>query len=104
MRPLRFAKLVSDTSVSASRLPSLPAGNQQEDVPEGATPFIIAVARRYQNQGLSLADLIDAGEAGWQRAQRYYATVEPLYRWGSWWVQESILMALHELLPDEQAV
>jgi hypothetical protein len=94
LRPLRFAKPApaSDSSTVALTSP---------DVPEGATAYVVSVARRYQSRGLSLAQLVAAGEGGLQRARRHFGEATELFdRWGHWWVKESILLALHE---DDQA-
>ena len=74
-------------------------------VPIEATPYVVSVARRYQNRGLNLEQLVAAGERAWQRCQRHYgAGTEPLDRWGSWWIQQGILEALEETLLEKEAV
>jgi len=61
----------------------------------GIPPFVVAVARQYPNRGLNPEQLVAAGEAGWQAAQRHYgADTEGLERWGSRWVRENILRLL----------
>lgn len=71
-------------------------------VPIYATQYVVSVARRHQNRGLSLEQLVVAGEEAWQQCQRHYgAGTEQLDRWGSWWIKQGILEALEEPLPDK---
>lgn len=72
-------------------------------VPATVALYMASVASRYQNQGLSLAELVAASEEGWQQAQQHYgAASEQLNRWGAWWVKERILQALETMLPNEE--
>lgn len=73
-------------------------------VPIVVAPYVVSVVRRYQNQGLSLAQLVAAGEEGWQLAQLHYgAASEQLDRWGSWWVKERILQVLETMMPGRSS-
>lgn len=72
-------------------------------VPAAVALYVASVASQYQNQGLSLAELVAAGEEGWQQAQQHYgAASEQLDRWGAWWVKERILQVLENMLPNEK--
>lgn len=74
-------------------------------VPIDATPYVVSVARRHQNRGISLEQLVAAGKEAWQRAQRHYsAGNEQLDRWGSWWIHQGMLEALEKLLSDKEAI
>ncbi|WP_143437235.1 hypothetical protein [Hymenobacter mucosus] len=74
----------------------LPAANPA--VPAAVSLYVASVASQYQNQGLSLAELVAAGEEGWQQAQRHYgAASEQLERWGAWWVKERVLQMLETM-------
>lgn len=95
IRPLRIVKTAYAPAEGSSAGKEVEKASLPPGVPEGTNRFIVSVARRYQGQGLSMAELVAAGEDGWQRAQRHFGTATDQFeRWGSRWVQESILLAL----------
>lgn len=101
IRPLRIVKPVPEAKDSLEG--HTPQLTYSSKIPFEAMPYLVAVARRYQNRGFSLARLVAAGEEGWQRAQRHYeANTEQFNRWNSWWVRETILETLDTPLPDEK--
>jgi RNA polymerase primary sigma factor len=60
--------------------------------------FVVSVAKKYQNQGVSLADLINEGNIGLMRAARKFDETKGIkfISYAVWWIRQAILQALAE--------
>jgi len=90
--------ITADEEVELAR--RIKAGDQValEKLTKANLRFVVSVAKQYQNQGLSLPDLINEGNLGLiKAAQRFDETRGfKFISYGVWWIRQSILQALAE--------
>ncbi len=94
----KIPMLVVDEEASLAR--RIREGDQEalEKMTRANLRFVVSVAKQYQNQGLSLSDLINEGNVGLIKAAKRFDETKgfKFISYAVWWIRQSILQAIVE--------
>src|SRR5512135_739076 len=90
--------LKSDEEIELAR--RIKKGDKQalEALTKANLRFVVSVAKQFQNQGLSLGDLINEGNLGLIKAAKKFDETRgfKFISYAVWWIRQSILQAIAE--------
>ena len=97
----RVELLTPDDEINLARIikkGGIEAARSLERLVKANLRFVVSVAKQYQNQGLSLGDLINEGNLGLIKAAKRFDETRgfKFISYAVWWIRQSILQALAE--------
>ncbi len=92
----RIGLITADEEAELAR--RIRTGDQEalEKMTRSNLRFVVSVAKQYQNQGLSLSDLINEGNCGLIKAAKRFDETRgfKFISYAVWWIRQSILQAI----------
>ncbi|MEZ5197716.1 MAG: RNA polymerase sigma factor RpoD/SigA [Bacteroidales bacterium] len=90
--------ITADEEVSLAQKIKNGDRNALEKLTKANLRFVVSVSKQYQNQGLSLPDLINEGNLGLIKAARRFDETRgfKFISYAVWWIRQSIMQALAE--------
>lgn len=94
----KYSPLLREEEKSLARNARKGDANALEKLVRANLRFVIRVAKKYQNRGLSLSDLIAEGNMGLMRAAIKFDETKNIkfISYAIWWIRQAILQALAE--------
>lgn len=94
----RVEMITPEEEVRLAKL--IKAGDQKalDKLTKANLRFVVSVAKQYQNQGLTLSDLINEGNFGLIKAAQKFDETKgfKFISYGVWWIRQSIMQAVAE--------
>src|SRR5437867_3143467 len=94
----RYPLITQDEEVSLARRIREKDEEALDKLVRSNLRFVVSVAKKYQNQGVSLSDLINEGNLGLIRAAHKFDETKGIkfISYAVWWIRRAILQALAE--------